>query len=64
MLKERYTVYDMRITGDNVYFCGTVNDGGKAVLFPRPAVRRLLLGGRRTVLVSERIDVNNTKRML
>ena len=32
MLKERYTVYDMRITGDNVYFCGTVNDGGKAFI--------------------------------
>ena len=28
-LKDNYTVNDMRITGDHVYFCGTVNNGGR-----------------------------------
>ena len=32
VLRENHTVYDMRKTGDNIYFCGTVNDGAKAFI--------------------------------
>ena len=32
VLEKDHTVYDMRITGDNVYFCGTVYDGAKAFI--------------------------------
>ena len=32
VLKDEHTVHDMRITGNNVYFCGTVNNGGKAFI--------------------------------